>query len=199
MAFICLLCAWGMCGVGCDFSSDEEDFQVRVRNFSAEPVEVVIDGALRREVAPEDGASISLSDRQHAVRLQRADGTVLLEQNIDFDDGVFVRYDVGPDGSVTATGDSRDSEIELESSRRQVRVRNNFPDVIMVFIDDVIRADVPPGKGRTIRVSKGAHRVSLRRLEGEVLFEQTIRLIEGTYARYIVMEDGTVVAGGDAI
>jgi hypothetical protein len=193
----CLL--FSLAQLGCESDPESDSFQVRVRNGSAAPVLVYIDGALLREVPPGEGASIDLSDRAHVVSLQRPDGSVLFEQRIDIGDGVFVRYDVAADGSVTATGDTRDADVEFESSRRQVRVLNDFPEPIFVFIDEEYQADVAAGKGRTIGITRGAHRVSLRQLEGRVLFGQTIQVVEGTYVRYQVATDGAVTASGGAI
>jgi hypothetical protein len=199
MAISWMLVFCGLAMVGCESDSGPDPFQVRVENESSEAVLVFANGELLREVPPNDGARMRVDGAGAFISLQRSNGTVLLEQTIDFSGEEFVKYTVAPGGSVTATGGKQSSSNDFDAGSGQVRVRNDFMEVVFVFIDDEFRADVAPGATRRIEVTGAPHRVSLRKLEGAVLFEQTIRLEEDTFARYAIDADGTVIASGGVI
>lgn len=94
----------------CETGSESEDqYQVRVTNNSSAPVVLFIDGDAENTVAPDDKATETVSDGEHAVSLRRESGSVIFEQTINLNESTYVRYTVSPDGSVTATGGSWDS------------------------------------------------------------------------------------------
>lgn len=85
--------------MGCE-GDDDGDLEVRVENYSAGNVTLVIDGAVVAAIGRRDELHIGVSEGLHTVQLLREDNSLLLEHTMQLGKGQFASYVVRSDESV---------------------------------------------------------------------------------------------------
>jgi len=189
-------------GVFCGACEQDEvpDYgAIRIDNGWNQPVFLFLDEELQLTVEPglRGGARAGNGLRQISIR--DAAGEELFSQLAEIPANTFAEYIVLENGQVVATaGNIRRPDV-VGGSDEQIKTENLAEFPVDLFVNNVLLATVAPLGNATVEIPGEFLTVSLRRTNGKVLFEQSLKVPNNAVIHYTVLQDGTVIATGEPI
>jgi hypothetical protein len=172
---------------------------VRVDNDWTEPVFFFVNQELKLTVQPGQRNGTPVGEGLQQLSIRDASGRELFGQIADVPDNTFAEYVVLENGQVVATaGNIRRPDV-VGGSDEQIKRENlaDFP--VDICINNVLVATVAPIGNATVEIPGKFLPLSFRRMNGRVLFEQSLEVPNNAVIEYTVLADGTVVATGEPI
>ena len=173
---------------------------VRLENQSTGIVHLYLNDELRLTLEPgKKGQKKVEDDSLQRISIRDDVGRELFGQIVEVPRNSFASYSVLEGGQVVATaGNIRRPDV-VGGDNEQIRVENQTSSPVRVFLNGASAATVQPFQASTIDVADVTVTISIRRSNGQVLFEQTADLPRNTVVHYTVLADGTVVTTGGPI
>lgn len=89
-----------------------------------------------------------------------------------------------------------ETEDTTNSSKREIRVKNDSPQFVSVLVDGANVMQVQTFHEESYEVDFGVHKIAILDAHDKKIWEQSVDLAEGQYAKFKVNEDGSVTGSG---